>query len=345
MVIKMGAENAESTEVSTESAETATETPETAPEAETEPEGDSETDEDAGDGKPAEYSPNTKFVVRNKEMDFDDWIKPVIKDAETEKRVRELYEKAHGIEHVKADRQRLRDTISERERIIESKEREIQEKYTPVVQQVQVMSHFLQNGNLDGFFQVAGIPKQNVMQWAVQYAQMAPEQRATLDSTSQQAVSALSQQFQQSQQATLYQQELSNYRERELDWTLEKPDVSPIKEAFDAKFGQYAFRNEVIKRGQFYAHQGRDISTQDAVNEVMQLVSHMAQPQQQQVPNQSTPTATGQVANTHTNQAAPQASPESKPVIPNIRGTGTSPAKKPIKSFAEMRRRSQEMRD
>ena len=40
------------------------------------------------------YNPNYKFSVMDKEHEIDEWLRPVIKDAEMEKKVKDLYTKA-----------------------------------------------------------------------------------------------------------------------------------------------------------------------------------------------------------------------------------------------------------
>jgi hypothetical protein len=57
--------------------------------------------EGGGDSIPPVYTPNTKFKVMDKEHEFDAWLAPHIKDAETEKKAKELYEKAYGLDYVK----------------------------------------------------------------------------------------------------------------------------------------------------------------------------------------------------------------------------------------------------
>lgn len=281
---------------------------------------------------PPPYQVNPAFRVRNQEKKFDDFILPAIKDPETEKKVRELYEKAHGLDYIKEDRERLRGELDG-----------VKREFTPVVQAVHKMAHFVKQKDYASFFNLAGIQPQEIFQWALNFAQMSPEQRMAHERAQTEAQRAYDLEQYTAQQQQQFQQQSAEYRARELDFTLGRPDVSQAAQAFDARYGDGAFKTEVIRRGQFYAYQGQDISAEQAVSEVLRLAGQGGQ----QAPQTTLPPQGAAIPQqVPQGQPAPQTVPQAqsqKPVIPNIQGRGTSPVKKVPKSLAEMRKLGQEL--
>jgi hypothetical protein len=157
---------------------------------------------------------------------------------------------------------------------------------------------------------------------------MPPEQRQQIDSQyeKEQKLSY----YEQANQELLnmYQTQQVQQRASELDSYLGRPEISQTASQFDARAGRPgAFRDEVVRRGQYYASipNGKDISVEQAAKEVMMLVGTNYQSQDTQNP---LPQQQGQ---------------ESKPVIPNIKGRSTSPAKRVVRSLDDLRRKSQEL--
>lgn len=295
--------------------------------------------EDVGDEEvkePEAYKPNTKFNVRNEEHHFDEWIVPLIKDEETEKKIRELYEKSRGIDYVKRDRQALKETSS-------NLKREIEETYKPVVQQQQAMNHFLQNGDLGSYFHYSGLKPQDVLKWAINYAQLPPEQRMNMDQTAMNNINAVHQNFQQMSQSEHMAQQLVEYRHKEVDWMItSRPEVQSVQSAYDQRNGPGSFKQEVINRGIMLSQTtGQDVPADQVVMQVVNLLSGYAQPQMQQMPQQQMQSNPQGMGNNIQQQVQPQ-NPAAKPVIPNIQGRGTSPAKKMIRSLDDMRKRAEE---
>lgn len=278
----------------------------------------------------AAYTVNPVFKVKNTEKKMDDWLLPAIKTPEQEKALRELHEKAYGLDHVKADRQSLKERLK-------GYEARFEQEVAPVMQGVQKLNYALQQGNLGAAFDVLNIPKQAVLTWALQYAQMDAQQRAQVDGAGKTALQAFDQQLQGQSYQQQMQAQMAEFRSRELDFTLQRPDVTQAQQAFDSVHGEGAFRNEVIRRGQFYAYQGKDIPAEQAVEEVMRYVPR----QSPQAPGSHVPAATPPQA--APSPAAAAQAQQAKPVIPNIQGQGTSPAKRVIGSMADIRKRRKEL--
>lgn len=274
----------------------------------------------------AAYQPNFKFKVLDQEKEIDEWLKPVIKDADTEKKVRELYERAHGLDHVKGDRQRIRDSFTN-----------FQNEVAPQLALVSHANKLLATKDYDTLLgSVLKIPDDDILKQAhkiLQMREMPPEQRQALENARQanQRMFELENQNQYLSQS--HEQVAVQARTQELDWTLQRPDVSQLASAYDTRAGrQGAFRQAVIERGQYHAYtSGRDLSPEQAIQEVLQFLGG--------------PTALIPAPQNAQNQMQPsqQVSTEKKPVITNIQGRGTSPAKKVIRSLDDIRKKAKEM--
>ena len=292
--------------------------------------------ESGAEGEGGEYTPNYSFKVHGEEKEFEDWAKGLVKDKETEEKFRDLMTKAYGIDHIKQDRDTLRESVTQLQ--------EVSQKYETMQSNLDILNEYLNSGNLDSFFKTLNIPEQSIMQWAakrIQYAEMDPAQRAEYD----RAVAAQS-------QAVLYQHENQNISSQleqiqherrmfELDQHLTKPDVSGLVQEYDSRVGKPgAFREAVRERGIFHAHVNNvDIPVEQAVNEVLQMVG-MNKGAQATAPNSVTqPMSQG----TPGQSVAQPKAPEKKPVIPNVGGKGLSATKPVVKSIADIKRLAEQM--
>jgi hypothetical protein len=128
-----------------------------------------------------------------------------------------------------------------------------------------------------------------------------------------------------------YEAQMVQRRENDLGQTLNRPDVSAVAQAFDSRVGrQGAFRDEVVKRGVLHWNMyQKDISPEEAVNEVLTLVGGMAN-------SASDPQAA--------QQGLPSAAPggfaqqKATPTIPNVGAKNSSPARRAPKSLDEIRK-------
>jgi hypothetical protein len=294
---------------------------------------------------PPAYTPNFKFKYLDAELnkqvekEMDEWVRGYIKDAETEQKFQKLYAKAHGLDAAVQSREKHKgEALSLRQEIGDTRK------------SLNVLSGYVQNGDMQSFFEALKIPEDKVLKYAyerMQYRELSPEQRAAYDGQRDIAAKA---QFLEEQNQSMAQHMQSiavQTRESELSQTLNDPQVAQVAQSFDQRVGMPgAFRNEVIRRGQLYWHQfQKDIPAHQAVNEVLHLMGGLPQPQQAPAPQQEAPTA-------HPNVSSPQGTaalgshptPEARrPIIPNIQGSGASPAKKIPRSISDLKKLAQSM--
>lgn len=269
---------------------------------------------------PPAYSPNLKFKVMDKEYEFEEWAKNAIKDADTEKKVREFHEKAYGLDNVKQDRQTLR-----------SENTQLKDQITQTDQTLSTIGGMVQRKDYDSFFDALKIPKADVLKYALElvkreqdpnYAaqwQQGYEQNRQMSTLQQQNEMLVQQQRQFALQTRTY----------ELQTVMQRPDVMQAAQAYDAGMGNPgAFKDFVAQLGAnaFYS-QGKDLSADEAVTQALHMVRAM-NPGMGQPQNQST---------------AQVVSPNQKPVIPNIQGRGTSPVKPTVKSLDDIRKLSKQL--
>lgn len=296
---------------------------------------------DAGDGTatdPAaagveitesEYAPNYKFKYRaldrsEAEGEFDDALKPLLKNAEVEKKVRELYEKAHGIDFVKADREALKQSFGE-----------TQQAYETQSTALRTLGTFVQNKDFDSFFEALKIPKQDILQYALQQVQiskMSPEERAQFDTQRQAQQRTMALQMQNQELTQQFQTMAVQGRENELAGTLAHPEIAPLIADFDQRAGRTgAFRDLVVQKGQHhFFSSGLDVPVGQVVQEVIQLLGLRPQAPAGQA---AAPAAGGA-----------RVGSGGKPVLPNVQGKGgASPAKKVPRSTADLRNLANQM--
>jgi len=285
---------------------------------------DSETDEEEAE---PDYTPNYTYKANNEEHEFDEWAQLAIDSPETEKAVRELYERSQGLDAVKT---RLEET--------RTKYTEVDGKYTNVTQNLERIDGYLKDGKLGRFFSEIRVPTEAVMKWALEQAklqQLPPEQRQVYETQDQQAMrmEQLERENQQYQQNTQTQQELQV--SNEIDTILTSAEVAPIVEAFNSQAGDpNAFRNEVLNRGKLHHYEtnGGSLTVRQAVDQVARLSGGYA------------PQAYAQQAQVA--QAAPvrQTAPSARaPVIPNVGGKSSSPTREAPRSIADLKRLAAQM--
>lgn len=281
---------------------------------------------------PPTYAPNFKFKygafdpdkkdLIQKEAEIDELFRPLIKDADTEKKVRELYEKAYGLDYVKGNANKLK---TERD--------EYKQKFTSVDKNLKTLGTYLQKKDYDSFFGALKITDEQIFEYTqrkLNEMQLSPEQKAQLEAQRQEKSRLYTLEEQNQELEQRYQQVAVQTRQIELQTVLNRPDVYNIASTYDQKVGKPgAFMNECIERGAtaFYTT-GRDLPAEEVVSQVLSKFGVFIDSNTQQVMN-------GQGAQ---GTQAPMHAQQPPPVIPHISGKATSPVKAKPKSIDELRK-------
>lgn len=319
-----------STEVNQEVSAIAESAPEVSAQVETSPAAPETTNDGADgapEGEPAAYTPNWKFKVLDKEYEIDEFARSAIKSAEHEQKMKELYQKAHGLDHIKPKYQQTRETLSQ----VQAR---LQQEHEPLVSQIRQLGAEAQKGELEPLLQAFKVSDEVLFKAAqarLKYRELPAEEKARIDREKELSRKAAQgdQSVQTLQQA--YVAQAVEFRSMQLDHALGKPEIQEIAQAMDARFGKPgAFRSEVIKRGQLaYISQRQDIPVDQLVKEVAAEWGPFVRGAQASA-NPATPTNTA--------GAAPQ-----KKVIPNIGSSQGSPARKEVRSIADLKKLAAEM--
>jgi len=270
------------------------------------------------------YSPNFKYRAAMEEKEIEEFWRPLIKDADSEKRVKQLFTKVDGFDALKQSRDQLRGQFDM-----------LEGDFKNMSQTVHRFNDSVSRGDLTSAFRLAGITNEQIFRWTQQQLQlmeMSPEQRQHYEKTqaTQHQNYELQQQVSQLQQA--FQDSTVQARSVQLEVTLSRPDIASFAASWDTNAGTPgAFRQFVIDEAKkVYYDSGRDLSPDEAVGMVM--------------------TKFGKFLNAGGIPAAPVAgqatvgSPAqtAKPVIPNVSGKAASPVKKVPRSLDDLKKLAKE---
>lgn len=285
------------------------------------------------EGKPGapQWQPNFKFRSYDKEFEIEEMYRGLIKDAESEKKVKALFEKAHGMDFMKPKYQKVREEH-------ETLKSRVDKEYLPLARSIDEVSALYakgaHTGELEAFFQKLQIPDEVLYKYVARrldYTALTPEQKAAYD----RSVQAQSQTYTLEQQNQMMQEQMATMqvqaRTMELSTVLAKPDVRELIEAVDSRLGAGAFQNEVIREGQLaWSSLKKDLTAEEAVTAVVNRIRPIIQAGQSQT---TTTAAPGTPAQGIQNPATGR-----PPVIPSVKGQGTSPVKKVPKSIDDLRK-------
>lgn len=272
-----------------------------------------------------EWSPSYKFKIKDKEQEFDDFVKPVVKTKDLEDKLRSLYEKAYGLDEVKTSRESFKQQVEE-----------WKGKYGQVEQSLKTLGDYVKKGDFNTFFGALNIPKDKIIQYAIEelkYQELPQDQRQAIDLQRQQQT-----EFERAQTLNqTLQQQMSQMVQRqtefELNQALASPDVAAAISSYETLVGKPGIiRNEIIKRGQYYElTQKESPSARQLVDEVLGLITNQA--------NSTTPSASASIS---TPGQVVQKQKE-KPVISSFQGGAKSPAKKVPTSIEDLRKMRQQL--
>lgn len=267
------------------------------------------------------YTPNYKFKVMNKEFEIDEWLRPAVKNQDVEKKIKDLYEKAYGLEAIKPKHESMKEEFDQ-----------LKQKSIQTDQALETLGKFVQEGDFDSFFEGLNIPKNKILEYAldlVKREQMSPEQKTQWEASKAAREAARYYEVQNQKLLESQQQFAVQQRTFELDIALQQSEAKVFADAYNAGMGTpEAFKDYCIQIGQAYAARGQDIPASQAVSEA---IKHLR--------------AINPSLGAQTQAATPVVQASQKPVIPNIQGRGTSAVKTAVKSLDDLKRRARELQD
>jgi len=272
-----------------------------------------------------------KYKAALQEKEVDEFWRPLIKDQDSEKKVIEALQRLDGFDSVKSSREKLNQEYQS-----------LQNDFHAQSQVVQRVEGALQKGDLGSAFRQLGIKDEDIFRFTqqkLQMMEMPPEQRKAFEDAETLREQQYHMQEQMSQYQKLYEDQAVQARTVQLDLVLSRPEVVSASQSWDNLMGNMgAFRDLVVQEAQnAYYQSGRDLSAEQAVQQVMQKFGKVMQQQSQ---------AMGQPVMPQAHAQAPQMqmhNQQAKPVIPNISGKGAAPIKKVPKNLDDLKRMAKEM--
>jgi len=123
------------------------------------------------------YNPNYKFKAYQKEYEIDEWVRPFIKDEDTEKKFKKLYERAYGYDFKAQKHDELKGQFDE-----------VKKNYDQTEKALSILSGYVNENDFDSFFDGLNIPKNKVLEYALELVkreQMSPDQRQQWEANQQ----------------------------------------------------------------------------------------------------------------------------------------------------------------
>lgn len=132
-----------------------------------------ETSESTGE-KVEDFTPNFTYKSFGEERDMEDWVKPFIKDSETEQKVRDLFEKSSGIDQLKDERERMQQSYQEMQQSVQ--------QLSKLKSNVELLGNLAKSKDLNGVFNMLGIKNDDIFAYAEKeydaVHNMTPEEKA-----------------------------------------------------------------------------------------------------------------------------------------------------------------------
>ncbi len=278
------------------------------------------------------FTPNLKYKAFGKEKEIEEFWRPLIKDADSEKKVKELFTRADAFEDVKS---RADSAAVEHQKTLQ--------QFTALDRDVRRVTKFLNNGDLDNFFASVRLSDDMLLQHLQRKAELAklsPIQQQQYQRDVNTRAESLLQQEQYDELQNNYASTTVQARTMALDMVMMRPEIQSVASAWDSKMGMGSFRNLIVQEGASQWHATKkDLPPEEVVGLVLQKFGKLVETAPQaQAPQQ-------QVAQPVVPQAPQAQAPvvvQGKPVIPSINGRGTSPVKQAPKSLDDLRRLGKE---
>ena len=219
------------------------------------------------------YAPNFIFKAHGKDNELPEMFRGLIKDAESEKQVKEIFEKAYGMENMREKNLKASEQISYYEK----------ELVPPLMKQhemLQEITGFIQKKDFDSVFELAGIDARDLQEWMykkLSINDLPPDQQAIYNQNRE----LQKQQYEYEKKVRSYEQQNEtasqeqhrqqlNSLSESLNFELSQPQIQSVVKNFDQERGQGAFQTKVIKYAAFVSQtEGRELSPKEAVQEFL----------------------------------------------------------------------------
>lgn len=243
------------------------------------------------------YEPTYRYTALGEEREFDDFVKPFVKSKDEEARLRDLYERAAGLDHFK-------EKVSKRDAELDR----LRQEYAKAQREREDLE-FLKKTNPAKFFETVGVDPYEYAMQQVRLEEMGEEERKLYTQNSD-LITEREQFRRELEELRKERQDLEQQRlKNEFQTALADPDVDVIRKQVND------FEQQVIEYGRIHHRlHGQDLSFKEAVDGVKKRYAHLFSNQP---------------------QARPQ--PTKRRVIPSIGNSAGSSAGQTIKSIDQLK--------
>lgn len=219
--------------------------------------------EASGHESSAAYQPNFKYRVKDKEMEFDEWVRPVIKNKEHEEKLRDLYSRAYGLDDIKISRD---SALKERDRIIST---------------LQKANTLIDKGRFFDAAGLLGIPEKAIFKAVAEkmrFEDLSEEEKRAYNERRE--AELRSEQVTESYQdlRRRYEEAVLDTRQTQLQMAVSRPEIAEIARAVNESLASrgLTFEDLVMREGAVeYQISGKDLSVEEAVKRVADHYSHL----------------------------------------------------------------------
>jgi len=275
------------------------------------------------DGKVA-YVPNYKYKAALQEKELDPFFHSLIKDQDSEKKVKDLFTKVDAFDFIKGKKEQIEGQFTS-----------LMGDYDSISGQVTKFNESVKNNDLSSAFRLSGINKDQVFKWAQQQLalmEMPPEQRQQYEQFEQTKLQKSELEERVTSLQSQYETQATQARVMQLDFALSRPEVAQFAQAWDTNGEAGSFKTFVIDEAKkiFYETQ-QDLSPEQVISHVMKRFGRFFN-------TGETVSQSPQVINQANGQ-------QPKPVIPNIMGKAASPIKKAPRSLDDLKKMARALPD
>jgi hypothetical protein len=297
---------------------------------------ESEDEEEVSEEEESEFTFDPKLKVMDEEIEVPEWIAKNVSSEEEAQYIKDLHEKAHGLESVKQKRDYFKNEL-------QATQSTVSELNNTVKGQSDMFDFYdklIQNKDMASFQHYAGIDDQTILDRAAEilrYQELTPTQKAEYDRNIQARQKSYDTEFQLNQLQSQQANNVVTERISELDNFLGQESYKEAVEGFDKRLGSGSFKSEVINRAALHEQRtGETLSIEEAVNQTIKIIGY---PQgQSDVPEQKQEQANATSAQRTKRPQQTIVRKESKPTIPNMKSGNKSAAKPIVKSLADLRK-------
>lgn len=258
----------------------------------------------AVEAAPPAYQPDYGYRYNEQKHEIEDFWRPLIKDKESEHRVRDVMQKLAGFEEYKQYKQQVNE-------------------WKEPMTELQELQKLYQAGKHEDLLERIGIDEEtlfNVAREKLQRRNMSPEQKQLFEEKRRvqlEKEQLLTENSRYKEQAARETANLINYQ---VDMELGKPQYQSVVDKYEAANGKGSFRDFVLTRGEILSHRaGKTVPPAEVLSSILKEYSaFMPSP-----------------AETQANHK------QSVKVIPNVRGAGSSPERAAVRSLDDIRKLAQ----